>query len=121
VTLVAAVAATVSVVVAVSLLVPVLMVGVTSVLIGGGGAGRRPVLGIPVAPARLAFAVLPLLLSRVHATAGVLRAVRIGGAAPSPLGTGRGFLTRRFEVLVVVQKVTREFVVGVQVRVDRIR
>jgi hypothetical protein len=108
---VAAIAATVTVVVPV--FVPVLMVRVASFLIGRGGAGRRPVAGISVVPARLAFAVLSLLLGRVRAAAGVLGGVRIGGAAPHPLGAGRGFPAGGLEVFVIIQEVTREFVIGV--------
>jgi hypothetical protein len=78
---------TVTVVVTVSVLVTVLMVVLTSVLIGGGGTNRRPVSGVPVAPAGPALVVLPLLLRRVQAAGGVLRAVRVGGAAPRSLSS----------------------------------
>jgi hypothetical protein len=69
---VAAVAATVTVVVAVAVLVTVLLVVWTSILVGGV-ASRRPVSGVPVAPARLALGVPSLLLGRVLAAGGVLR------------------------------------------------
>jgi hypothetical protein len=99
----AAIAATVTVVVAVPVFVPVLLVVVTSLLVGRGGAGRRPVAGLSVVPARLASVVLSLLFGRIRAAAGVLCAVRIGGAAPRPLGTCRGFLAGGFRVFVIIQ------------------